>query len=420
MENVISKLYTLIVLIIPIFSQYNSGIPGLSVSDVLLVLCIPLILVYIIDEGYKLNINRIACNPFLWLAVYVIFGSLLSITTQYYASTMDIFTRSVRFVFYIYCTAVLSKKYFNFNYFMKWYQSLVLLATIYLFLQVVLFETHGIILKGTIPGLKIANEGYDFEVMKRLYSTFHRPSSIFLEPGYYAQFVLPYLAYCLYFIENTSKKTIIAVFITTGILLSTSGQGIVIGAFIWGMWLLSISYNFETKKVKLFSILISLIVLSFLPKILNIEKVQRSLNRLWGAPGASSESRIFRGYLIYNQLKPLYKVIGVGYGNVGAHIAYNRIYSIYDQRGVVYEYMNSVAYILVNLGIVGCILMLWVFFYLWKNTRGFYRTLVYVLVLLSSVSTFFLYSSMIFYISIILSGFIDLRREDNQLSESVI
>lgn len=408
MNNRFRKIYTITVLTLPILSQYKSLVPGFSVSDLMLLLTIPFVIFYLLKEDYKINVGAVFKSPFFWFILYIICGSMLSSITQHYASMTDIAVRSIRYIFYIFCATFVSTIFFDFDYFIKGYKRLAIFVTLFIIIQTLLFQFRGYVLMGTIPGLKVGNPGYSEEVMRNLYSYFYRPSSIFLEPGYHAQFMLPYLAYTLFNNKiRASNKLIEALFLTIGIILSTSGQGILIGFIIWVLYFITRIYNFKTNKINTIAVIGSLLLIMLIPFLIQIEIIQKSLNRLFGSPVASSTSRIFRGYAIFEQLEPLYKIIGVGYGNVGAHITYKNIYTAYDAGLVQSEYMNSIAYILVNLGVIGFILMTWIFIYLWDNTKDFYRTCVYILILLSGVSTYFIYSGIVFYLSIILSGFIE-------------
>lgn len=410
MYEKLKKIFTTIVLVLPIASQYKSIVPGISIGDLMLLLITIFILIELIMKQHKISVNSLIRSPFMWFAIYISCGSLISSMTQYYSSMTDIIVRSIRYIFYIFTATFISSLYFDFNLFIKRYRKVVLFATTFLFIQIILFNFKGYILMGTIPGLKISNPGYSEDVMRNLYSYFHRPSSIFLEPGYFAQYTLPYLAFLLFNNGESSKitkiKFIEIMFVTIGIILTTSGQGIMIALFIWGIWFMTKFYNHKDKKINLLFFLGICAFIVSIPIILKVPIVERSVARLFGSPGSSSSSRIFRGFHIYNQLDPLYKVIGVGYGNVGAHIVYKGIYTIYDTGFILSEYMNSIAYILVNLGMVGFVLMAWVFVYLWKNTSGFHRICLYILVLLSGVSTFFVSNGINFYLPIIMSGMI--------------
>lgn len=408
MHNRLKKIYTIIVLSLPILSQYKSMIPGFSISDFMLLLIMSLIIFYLLKEDYKINVRITLKSPFFWFILYIICGSMLSSITQYYASIADIIIRSIRYIFYILCAFFISSIFFDFDYFIKGYKKVAIFATVFIIVQTLLFKFKGYVLMGTIPGLEVNNPGYSEEAINNLYTYFYRPSSIFLEPGYYAQYITPYLAYTLFTRNKTFKsKFIEALYLTVGLMLSTSGQGIIIGLFIWGIWFMAGFYNSKSKKINLIFIigLLGFIVSIFF--ILRIPIIERSIDRLFGSPTASSSSRIFRGFAIFEQLAPIYKVIGVGYGNVGTYIIHNNIYTIYDTGFLQSEYMNSISYILVNLGVIGFMIMVWMFIFLWKNTRGYHRVCLYILLLLSGVSTYFISSGIVFYLPIISSGFID-------------
>lgn len=406
MDDKLKKIFTLIVLTLPITSQYKSIVPGFSIGDFALLLITIFIIIDLMMKQHKVNIRKIINSPFIWFVMYIICASLISSMTQHYSSMADISVRTLRYIFYIFCATFISSIYFNFNFFIKWYRRLVMFATAFLFIQIILFKYKGYILMGTIPGLEISNPGYSEEVMRNLYSYFHRPSSIFLEPGYFAQFSLPYLAYTLFNNTKESKvKFIEVIFLTIGLALTTSGQGIIIGLFVLEMWFFTKSYNTKSKKINLIFVLGICIFIAAIPIIFKVPIVERSVSRLFGSPVSSSSSRIFRGFNIYSQLEPIYKFIGVGYGNVGAHIVYKGIYTIYDTGFIQSEYMNSIAYILVNLGFIGFILMMWIFIYLWKNTLSFHKICLYILIFLSGVSTFFISDGIVFYLPIILNGF---------------
>lgn len=404
MENKLKKIFTLLIVILPIMSQYSSMVPGFSIGDLLLFLIMLFIIIDLLKKKPVHNINKIVRNPFIWFISYIIFGSLISVLFQYYSAFNDVAVRSTRYIFYIILATYISSIYFDFNNFMKWYRRVVIFATLFLFVQLFLFNFKGYVLMGTIPGLEISNPGYSEETMRNLYSYFYRPSSIFLEPGYFPQYTLPYLAYLLFKTRlNVKYRFLEAILLTIAIIFTTSGQGIVISFFVWSLWLLTKFYNSKSKKINIKFIMAIVAFIILIPIIINHPTVDRSLGRLFGTSTASSNSRIFRGFFIYKELGFIYKIIGVGYGNVGAHILHNQIYTVYDSPHIVSEYMNSVAYILVNLGVIGFIFMIWIFIYLWKNTSGFNRVCVYILILLSGVSTFFLSNSIVFYLPIILS-----------------
>lgn len=411
------RMYTTAIVMLPILSQYESGIPKLSLGDLMLLLATLLVFFYwgMNVHALRIDTRSTIANPFLWFAIYIICGSMLSSLTQNYVSMSDIVGSSMRYVFYIFCACVISAAFFDWDYFMPMYRNLVIFATTFLMIQTLLFHWKGYVLFGTIPGLGVNNPFYDQDAIRRGYSNFYRPASIFLEPGYYAQFVLPYFAYTL-FSKNESHKYVRAMILTTGCILSTSGQGIAISFLIWTVHFAKSIFNRKLHTIDLRIIIVGIIALVMILPITRTEIMQNSLKRLFSGPSASSYSRIFRGFAVYEQLKPIHKVIGVGYGHKGVYMSHENTATDHFGDDLYGEYMNSIAGILVSLGLVGFLLMSWIFVFLWRKTRKFHRICTYILILLSAVSAHFTGPGIVFYLSIILSGDV----HHNHIKENIV
>lgn len=397
-------------LTLPITSQY-SFYTGFSIGDMLLIMINVYMCINLVIKSDKINFSKIIKNPFFWFILYIIINMLTSIMFQNHASMTDILTRSVRYIFYILCAVVLQSKFVNFGYFFKWYRRLVIFATVFLIIQVVFFRVFNTVIFGVIRSLTGRPDLINIDLFIQSSKTFFRPSSLFIEPGYYVQFVLPLLAFSLFGIKNQLKQNLReAIFISLGLILSTSGQGIIIGLFEWAAL-----FFIKIIKLKPIYIIGGLVSMPILFYISSFEFIDISISRLFGSATSSSYARIFRGFDIFSQIEPIYKIIGVGYGNVGAYMRENGILAAYDTIVAIkdIEYMNSIAYILVNLGVIGMLIMIWILVYLYNNTWGPFRLCLCVLVLLSSVSTIFLYSNLIFYLAIILSGFKERNRVIN-------
>jgi hypothetical protein len=385
MTNNVVKAYTLAVLTLPITTQYKSFIPGISIGELFILLILPFIRLDL--NNTKIIPNRIISNPFFWYVFYLIIGTLITITTQVNISYFEVITRLIRYLFYIFCAVVVSNGFFDLKYCIRWYRRIAIFATLYLMLQVFLFYSTGYLLRGTISWLSVTNELYNFEGQKSLLLDFYRPHSIFMEPGYYAIFTLPFLVYNLFKKPNSNIK--MSIFLTIGLVLSTSGQALILSAVTWFVWIIKSVLN-KGNKIKIKALLVIFLLVMITPFILQNENIQRSIDRLWGSPTASANSRVFEGFIDYNNLPLLYKTIGIGYGN--------------DVSDFSSGYMNSLAYVLVHLGIIGFILILWIFIYMFIKTKGFQRILLLILFLLSGVGTIFISSKIILYISIVMCG----------------
>ena len=70
MNKSLKRIFTLIVLFLPIVSQYKSIIPGLSIADLFLVLINIVIAIELMINQYKFSINKIISN----LLVYNVYN----------------------------------------------------------------------------------------------------------------------------------------------------------------------------------------------------------------------------------------------------------------------------------------------------------------------------------------------------------
>lgn len=403
----LGKTYTTVILLLPLLSQYESGIPKLSLGDLALLLAVGAALLYSLRRRCmpKINVRSTTASPFLWFAAYIVCGSMLSSTTQYHVSMPDLIGSSIRFVFYLFCACVMSAMFFDLDYFIRKYRGLVIFATALMVVQTLLFYWKGYVLFGTIPGLKVSNPGYDQDVERRTFASFYRPGSMFLEPSYYAQFVFPYLAYTL-FSKNRRQKYLKAMVPTIGCVLSTSGQGIIISSMLWAARFVDNTLRLKKRSINLRTVLVLILALLSVLAMAKTPMLQTSLQRLFGDPyGGSAASRIYRGYAIYQRLKPIHKIIGVGYGHVRVYLSTEDIRTEYSMGEDTYsEYMNSIADILVSLGVIGVGLFSWMMIRLWRSTSGFRRACTLTLLLLSAVSAYFTGPGAVMYLSVIMHG----------------
>lgn len=405
LHKMLKKIYTFMILILPITYQYSSIVPGVSFGELILLGTIFLCICFLTLTREKYNIVNVIKNPFWLLLLHVIIASMVAAIIQDSFSATIVFTRIVRFAFYCFCAFIMSYYFFDLSIGIKLYKRLAVLATLFLILQVILYNFNGYMLPGTIPGIPMVND-FTFDSVKQSLSRFYRPMSFFTEPGFYARYVLPYLAYCLFnqsFESKYNSSIKIALILTLGLLLSTSGQGILLGGLLWGLYFINKSYNLHAHTIRMKYLAIGLVLPITSIFVLRLDMIQKSLDRLWGGPMASSSLRIFRGFAVYTQFPILEKIVGVGYGNAGTYILDNSIYTPYDFPGMP-EYMNSVAYILTGTGVLGLIILLWAYIWMFKRTKGFNRILALLFIILSFQGGILISPIMIFYLSLVFSA----------------
>jgi hypothetical protein len=255
-----------------------------------------------------------------------------------------------------------------------------------------------------ITGSKLIS---DYEIIFKTYG--YRPQGFFLEPAYFAGYVIPALAIILFYKSPSfhitkTASTIIALVLSVALILSGSGTAIILLVVCWFFW--GVNYLKEKKPQKLFlkTMIISVTILLITILLYRSPYVNGSINRVLSDGNLSSRNvRISRGFVIFEQLPRNDKIIGVGYGNNYISIDKYNIVTPYDIEGS--NYTNTIAYILIGTGYIGLFFYFLIYFDLLKNTRGFFRYTTIILLLTAFSSENPLSLSMITAFAFIMKGY---------------
>ena len=155
--------------------------------------------------------------------------------------------------------------------------------------------------------------------------SFYRPSSIFLEPSHFAIFCIPVLVTTLFSRTGDEKRErLIALFVSGGILLSTSGMGIGIVTMCWALYLVfffgqkgkvrTIEWKrlFSNRSVKLAFLFVFVMALFFV----FVPFLRKSVIRIFisgsGSKHSAIEGRTLTGINSLKLMKGIRKLIGFG------------------------------------------------------------------------------------------------------------
>lgn len=411
-------LFTVAIISIPFFRQYASFIPGVNIADLLLAGASIAVLLL----NRKKNINWKRVKPLILLWFFGTFVSLLSFTVQQEV-TIDNITRIIRFSFYV-ILIILSASYFERKIALKFYKGLCILLSIYIILQVAIYHSIGIILPFKIlPMPWIDGRIFDIsDAMAWAERWYFVPSGVFIEPGYAAQFLLPGLALSLYgWLKHKKTDVKSTILIFTAIILTTSSQGIFIGTLILGLYIIFRAKRSNNRLRLLKNAFIIALFFVFIILFMNLDGVQNSIEKVTGEiqGGSSTSFRIYRGGEIFLQLPVLFKVIGVGHGNIGNFVVENMIITKYDPAiltPIAADYANGISTVLLYYGVLGFILLINLYWNLWRNTKDAFRLIVITLVVLSMVASLYFSILMVFYISLIYAGY-NFYENDSDLKE---
>ncbi|WP_339206402.1 hypothetical protein MHH56_02550 [Paenibacillus sp. FSL K6-3182] len=407
-----TKVFTLLICLMPILHAYATPIPNVTLGEIGLLFLLP---IGIIDY-FRLN-DKLRITPYFLFIFVMTITSLVTMILQSSYDYMAVAKLFGRLYFYFCIICILGKVYFNFPYAIKIYKILCIFVSLYLVTQTICYYAFQLILPATVEGIPLYNnETYYAIDFQAVYARLFRPQSIFLEPGVFAQYLLPCLLLCLFkvnkFENNVNIK--LALFISGSLILSLSAQAIILTAIIWVIWFgISLKKMNATKKIILFY-MGTLGVCLFFVAVTLIEPLREAIigRFIEGTSYDSTNVRIVRGFQVYEQLGLIFQFVGVGFGNITTFVITHGITTENDLygsniNGVIqhnYEYMNAIAYVLVTGGFISFLFFFNLFYSLFKVSRGFSRMCVVILLLLSLVGGTLISTTWIVFMLFIYKG----------------
>lgn len=330
-----TNIFNFLCVYMPLLYIYKSPVPGVDWGTALVVLCAFSFLSGQRQRGSGMSPALIA------ILVYTILCTLTNfmVGTTNYSDSTSVMTRTGRFVVVLvvmmgggYSSKFEPEKYLGLL------RGLSLFVAGYAMLQALVFRITGVKLINVLGGVN-----GDFALTSALgeYETMYRPPSIFIEPSHACYFLVPYLCYVLFSLN--SKDQLVnkmrfreALFLSLGMIITTSGQGLTVLAVCWGLWFLRSVRKFNLSSLFVFAV-IFIFLLSHFDFNSTIDRVTTtdSMNAIDARKG---------GYLLFDTLPDVYKYFGTGYGN-------------YDDS----VYYSSFAEIMFCTGYIGLVLVLLLF-----------------------------------------------------------
>lgn len=397
------------ILLGPVLSQYASPIPGVSLGEIILLFAVGKVCLF--NRGYRVNYRKV--KPILIFWFFGTIFSLFSFLVQQQLSLIVI-TRMIRFLFYI-VIIVISSNNTNKGALVNSYRKICIFISIYIILQYIVFQISSILLPFKILPLPWM-DGRIYGVQEAIdwANTFYlRPSGIFLEPSWAAQYLLPGLAFSLYnwsIIESNKINLALSTLILIAILLTNSSTGIIIALIIVGMYILKVIINNKNYVCIIRNFIIFIVASALLIFFTNLDIYERTTRYVIGnvSGGGSTAMRVFRGFAVFLELPVFYKVIGVGHGNLGEFVLTNNIVTRYDPESIslmAAGYANAISLSLLYYGLGGFCLYINLFKDLWFKTKAQFKLIVIITILVSAVSMIFFDMTMLFYLNLIYVGY---------------
>lgn len=346
----LNHIVAFIVCIYPIVAPYKV-IGPFSIDTVLLMIVSTLL----IFKRQKILINTTFISIFI---MHMILSFIAYFTVPYNKGVMSMFYSIGINLITIFC---ISQVFYSIKREI-WYKYTVIISIVcgaFLIYQIIMMNMK------IIP-----HDGQLFENLVSGYSwsnavTYMRPNSLFMEPSYFAIFMLPIFELML--IEKKYKSASLYAFL---MFISTSSLGI-LGTIIIIFIHTLVKKDYKIVLISLITLMVGFILLNYLDMqwiiVNNLEKIHNM----------NSESKIrIIGYLSYFEKLPyINQFIGVGFGQMGNYFSGYRIEN----------YSNAFVLILMNFGIIGAILYIGLYIYIYIKSSDEGKIFVLILLMISCI-----------------------------------
>lgn len=376
------KLFSLLVMLLPLTYQIASPFPFISFGEIVL---LPFVFFYLI-AGVKDQVYSPAALAVFYLVPVGANFIAFFVYSDTYFSIIDSSTVIARILFY-FALIVVSTKYFDKSFALRYYWKVTIVISVVLFLQ--LFGHYLI--------------GYDLPIIQELglalfspsqysntsmyYSMYgFRPASLFMEPSHCNLYIAPMIAILLLAPEGLVKslssrvaknRILIAGILSVLQLLTTGSGSIFLCGAIWVIFFLTpasetgigLNYRF------IFLLVLSLSLLGcFLGGYFDF-----LLGRT--AQGASLGPRVLRGFNIIQNMEPVQMIFGVGLNNVSNFVVQHSLYTLFDEGNL--EFTASLLERYITSGIVGFTALVYFFVKQFKDQKMLVQKAILILIIVA-------------------------------------
>lgn len=324
----ISKLYTIVIVILPAINVYRSPLPSIELGTFMILFCSVFFLCT--KQGFS---KAGTDNMWNYLLFTFFVCTVISSIILDYDSTIfrNVVFRYLKIVVVVFTIFMIGRKQFDYRLAIKTLEIFSILCAIFIIFQYIAHYILGLNVMGVYSPLASA-EGYADYDFNKMYKILFRPSAFFFEPAHFASYEFVYLCYLLSHPNEKSRLFKLGIIIT-GILLSTSGTGFAILPIliIFSIFIQYKNGNFNLyslQKIAFAILVLSIIFLLFFNTSFGAASLQRMLNTD-GTLGTSATGRLQSGaYELFKQLPQTLQYIGCGFGNRPTSVYFPSLYAI--------------------------------------------------------------------------------------------
>lgn len=241
-------------------------------------------------------------------------------------------------------------------------------ATLFLMYQYFSYNILDTVIMGNIPFLSYSNPGFT--------SIEHgRPTSFFYEPAHYIIYIAP-----VYAMAIIKRDYWLSFLLGIGTVLSTSTTGIVL------LFVIPLIISIKNSKTLIITSGLLVVGLAVLSQVSVF--ADEYLGKL-GVDNLMENTRIFGTLSIFQYFSTKDLIFGIGF---------NRLAEWLDIYGIAYgrNYANSIVFIVFSFGIIGLLLLIYLFVILYWNIQNEYRVMWFILLFVSASDQIFFNRSLLY------------------------
>jgi hypothetical protein len=354
-----------------ILNGYASGISGVSLGALVMVLYMFLALFLLSASKIKVSgsaLIQLKAYLVMFFLLFLISAMGLVDKSSEFTSWGSVLVASSKVVILLIIASLTTFLYFDYKQLRKWIKRFAILLTLYILLQSIFFYIFSIYLPNIFNFwiLTPYADGYaDYDALG--YGVIVRPASFLSESSFYGNFALCALMVSLFGQVGSiifRREFYYRLFLTFGIILSTSTSAIVLAASVWIFYLL-----LSKTKITLIIILLFAFILVATGVSINLNAdigflstITNSIDKL-SLSSMESSARVGRGFGVLNQFETHELLIGAGIGNHAYFLE-----SLGMDNDV---YLNSATKMVLHLGYIGTLIFItfFLFFIFYRSTR---------------------------------------------------
>lgn len=354
-----TKAYNFLLVFTIFANTYCIPSAGIGYGEILLIPLLPILFFRSLKKHGHATTQ--AYGMYIFFLIYALVVTLINVSLFPEIDFGETLKRLIRNFYYVLLFIYFSRYFFNYLLAKKYFTYFSVALAGFVIVQFVTYYFLGIYIDGHIPGLSIDASMLNEHTLKAAeFAGYVRPTGFLSECANCAHVLglsliielVPYKG------EEPNKKLIILYI--AGLVMTTSANAFVEIFVAGALWVLFKLRNrkssFSRAGVVISSVVAILLFISVIPKIPMVYDVVERLTTINEATDNSAGLRVLRGPAFFNEMNPVSKTVGIGFGNFLGYKKHFQINTIHEEDD---EYMASLPDYLVSTGIIGfCLLLL--------------------------------------------------------------